>query len=330
MKTFTSSPPFWRRHRHHDSQISRSFAAGVTMWPDPAAAAYSPVFPEEESRLKALLIVAHPDDESECAAFVYRITHELGGIVDQIVVTNGEGGHQYSGLAEAYYRVPLDRGAHGRKALAKIRREELIRAGRILGIRHNHFLDQEDTGLTLDPTDGFISWDTARVRQVLLKLLTSEKYDLVLLLLPTADTHGHHKTVAALALEVVAGLELGERPAALGVRTVTAGAGQSETFSELDGYPLTRTVSPEPVWSFDRKTPLASHHAGDYSIIVNWVIAEHKSQGLFQMEYGRRTHENFWLFEGSGSAGEARWRQFAQLLSQSSDLGCRHPAARGK
>jgi N-acetylglucosamine malate deacetylase 2 len=330
MRALHNSSPLWRRHRHRDHEIPQSLAAGATMWPDPAAAAYSPVFPEEESRVKALLVVAHPDDESECAAFIYRITHELGGIVDQIVVTNGEGGHQYSGLAEAYYGVPLQPGTDGRKTLAKIRRKELIRAGRILGIRHNYFLDQRDTGPTLDPAEAFGGWDTARVKQELLALLNLEKYDLVLLLLPTSDTHGHHKTVAALALEVLSSLDPGERPAALGVQTVTAEAGSPESFSELDGYPVTRTVSPEPVWSFDRKTLLASHRAGDYSIVVNWVIAEHKSQGLFQMEYGRRTHETFWLFEASGRSGAARWKQFSQLIGQNSDQGGRQPVAREK
>ncbi len=50
---------------------------------------------ESSPRLKVLLVVAHPDDESECAAFLYHVTHELGGVVDQVVVTNGEAGTQY-------------------------------------------------------------------------------------------------------------------------------------------------------------------------------------------------------------------------------------------
>ena len=45
---------------------------------------------------------AHPDDESESAALVYRLTHELGAAVDQVVVTNGEGGHQYAALCRSY------------------------------------------------------------------------------------------------------------------------------------------------------------------------------------------------------------------------------------
>jgi hypothetical protein len=86
----------------------------------------------------------------------------------------------------------------------------------------------------------------------------------------------------------------------------------------LDGYPVTRTTSPEPVWVFDRRTPLSCHPSLDYGIVVNWVIAEHKSQGFFQMELGRRTHEHFWLFEASGEAGAARWRELVQAMEQQS------------
>jgi hypothetical protein len=34
-----------------------------------------------------------------------------------------------------------------------------------------------------------------------------------------------------------------------------------------------------------------------YQIVVNWMIAEHKSQGLFQTECNRLDEERFWLFD---------------------------------
>jgi len=300
------------------------------MWPDTTA--FNPVFSEDlraaepssdqPSRdgapIKVLLVNAHPDDESESAALVYRITHESGGVVDQVVVTNGEGGHQYAALAEAYYRLPLTTTGARRELLGQIRREELMRASRILGIRHNYFLDQRDTGVTLHPDDALAAWDIARIKQELHTLLQFENYQLVLLLLPTLDTHGHHQAVVALTLEAVAELEVEDRPAVLGVRTVPSGTETPGTFVELNGFPLTRTTSPEPVWNFDRRTALSCHPSLDYSIVVNWVIAEHKSQGFFQLEFGRRTHEHFWLFEASGEAGAARWRDFIQTMEQDS------------
>jgi LmbE family N-acetylglucosaminyl deacetylase len=273
--------------------------------------------PTESEPIQALLVNAHPDDESESAAVVYRITHELGGTADQVVVTNGEGGYRYAALAEAFYRLPLTNAIDRRELLGPIRREEVMRAGRILGIRHSYFLDQTDTGATLSANDALEAWDIARVRQELRTLLEFEHYNLVIILLPTSDTHGHHKTVAALTLEAIAQMETADRPAVLGVRTVPPDVTDAITFSELTGYPLTRTTSAEPFWSFDRRTPLACHPSLNYSIVVNWVIAEHKSQGLFQLENGRRNHEHFWLFAAAGKAGAVRARDFVRSMEQS-------------
>ena len=283
-----------------------SLSVGVALSPE--GAGFSLV-DEDNSRVKGLLVVAHPDDESECSALVYRITHELGGIVDQVVVTNGEGGNQYSAPAQAYYRSSTDEDAW-RRQLVRIRRRELVEAGRILGIRNHYLLDQTDTGLTLESDDGFRAWNTKWIRQELFWLLQREKYDLVILLLPTINTHGHHKTVALLTLDVIEDLDVDDRPAALGARTLGAEEARPESFWGLDGFSLTCATAPEPIWVFNRRTPMNCHCALDYSIISNWVIAEHKSQGAFQMEFGRRTHECLWLFAACGESGAARWRTF--------------------
>ncbi len=293
-------------------RLLRSLATGVPLWPHEITFGS-----QEEPAFKVLLVVAHPDDESECAAVLYRITHELGGTVDQAVVTNGEAGcTQYSGPAQAYYGLSLSEETSGRKRLARLRRKEVLRAGQILGIRRNYFFSQKDTGFTFDPLEGFHAWNIALVQRELFMLLRRERYDLVLVLLPAADTHGHHQTVAQITLETVANLELQDRPAVLGTRTVTSETGLPESFLELDGFPLTRTTDSQPAWTFDRRTPLKCHHALDYSIVVNWVIAEHKSQGIFQMEYGHRTQEHFWLFEAGGPYGAAKWRNFLQRVEE--------------
>lgn len=46
--------------------------------------------------LKILLVVAHPDDEYYFAATTYRLAQELQARVDQVIITNGEGGFRYS------------------------------------------------------------------------------------------------------------------------------------------------------------------------------------------------------------------------------------------
>jgi hypothetical protein len=54
---------------------------------------------------------------------------------------------------------------------------------------------------------------------------------------------------------------------------------------------------------FDRGAAFGYHNALDYQIVVNWVIAEHKSQGLFQMDAGKHDQEQFWLLD-AGSKDE--------------------------
>jgi N-acetylglucosamine malate deacetylase 2 len=113
---------------------------------------------------RVLLIVAHPDDEYEVAGTVYRITKELSGTVDQVIITDGEGGFRYSLLAGRYYKFDLTNEPVGRKKLPGIREREARRAGNILGIRHQWFLHEPDEHFTLDAEEVLQkSWNTKRV-----------------------------------------------------------------------------------------------------------------------------------------------------------------------
>jgi N-acetylglucosamine malate deacetylase 2 len=56
-------------------------------------------------------------DEYAFAATTWRLTHEQGGIADQVVITNGEGGYRYGALAEAIYGVSLTKESDGRANL---------------------------------------------------------------------------------------------------------------------------------------------------------------------------------------------------------------------
>src|ERR1700733_10577444 len=110
---------------------------------------------------KILIVVAHPDDEYYFTATTYRIAKELHGTVDELIITNGEGGFHYSTFAEAYYDKPLTNEASGRKELPAIRREEALRAGKIIGIRDHYFLDQKDQQFTTNMDEGLTRlWDT--------------------------------------------------------------------------------------------------------------------------------------------------------------------------
>ncbi|MEI9973697.1 MAG: PIG-L family deacetylase [Ignavibacteriota bacterium] len=95
---------------------------------------------------KLLIVTAHPDDEYAFAAVTYRLVRECGWTADQIVITNGESGYRYAALAETFYGVSLAGSGEGRARLAEIRKQEARNAGKILGIRHYFFLDQQDLG----------------------------------------------------------------------------------------------------------------------------------------------------------------------------------------
>jgi len=244
-------------------------------------------------RPKVLLVFAHPDDESVVASTVYRLTHELGAQVDHVVITNGEGGFKYSKLAESLYGAALTDESTGRSRLPQIRREETLRAGRILGIRRHYFLDQRDARFTLDTNEALDHlWDTRSINEKLESLLREEHYTTVITLLPEPSTHGHHKAAALLLQQAVVKLPAAGRPTILG----GANTGDSAHF----------TVS--------RSAKLPDDKSLNYSIVVNWVIAEHKSQGLLQRDCNRYEREFFTILDsGSPAAAGATHDVFLHL-----------------
>lgn len=263
---------------------------------------------------KVLLVVAHPDDEYYVAATVYRIASELGGTVDQVVITNGEAGFHYAQLAEKFYGVSLTNEREGRARLPEIRKEETRRAGRILGIRNHYFLDEQDNRFGLDAEEALSHvWNRTRVVEFLTTRLQTEAYDFVFVLLPREDTHGHHKAAALLALEAVSRLSTERRPVVLGAEPARSAHALAE-FRGLGSFPTTRTASAAPVFSFDRTRSFGPDGALRYDIVVNWVIAEHKSQGMFQNDYGRHDLERFWLFDQHLADAQARVEALSNAL----------------
>ena len=86
---------------------------------------------QTDSGPRAWIVTAHPDDEVNFAVTVYKITHDLHGVVDLALVTNGEGGYKYSTLAESVYGLELTDEKVGRQYLPTIRKQELMAGGKI-------------------------------------------------------------------------------------------------------------------------------------------------------------------------------------------------------
>lgn len=252
---------------------------------------------------RVLIVVAHPDDEYMSAGTTYRLAMELGAQVDQVVITNGEGGYKYSLLGEKIYGLELTREEIGRAHLPRIRKEEVKNAGKILGVRKHVFYDQQDLRYTKDVNEALGMWQVNDVRSSLKQLLIEGSYDFVFALLPTVETHGHHKAATLLALEAVAELPVESRPVILGVAARTeAETGAMDDpvdargFVELEGHQLTRISPDAPVFTFDRATSFGFKDKLNYQMVVSWMISEHKSQGAFQALHGRHRFEDFRFF----------------------------------
>ncbi len=108
-----------------------------------------------------------------------------------------------------------------------------------------------------------------------------------------------------LALDAVSRLSPERRPVVLGAEPAHSTEALAE-FQGLRSLPTTKTLSAAPAFSFDRTKSFGQGGASHYDIVVNWVIAEHKSQGLFQNDFGRHDLERFWIFDQHLANAQAR------------------------
>ena len=263
-----------------------------------------------------LVVMAHPDDETTFAATLYKITKEQHGTVDLFTITNGEGGYKYSTLAEDYYGVTLTDEAIGRKNLPEIRKKELRNAGHILGVGNYYFLDQKDAHYTTDehePID--TSWNVALVQSRLAHVLKGKQYDYVFCLLPEETAHGQHKAATIIALQTIASLPKNNRPIVLGA-VVRNKSSQDISFDKYHSYAETVTNQKAPDFFIDRTTSFSYNSRLNYKVVVNWEIAEHKSQGVMQMAMNDGDLEEFWYFGINGPEGLSKCRSFFDKLKE--------------
>lgn len=252
--------------------------------------------------IKVLCVIAHPDDEVSFAGTIYKITQDLKGVVDVMIITNGEGGYKYSTLAEPIYCLKLTDEKIGRHNLPFIRKRETLNAGKILGVHNYFFLDQSDFRYTLDIQEVFRGiWNIPLIKEILDKRLSEGNYDFVFTLLPHEGTHGHHKAATLLALEAINNIESAQRPIILAADTPNDSP--PKPFSELPGSPLTKMKVETPLFSFNKLQAMGYEGKLNYQIIVNWAIAEHKSQGTVQLLMNKGEAENFYYFSLNGEDG---------------------------
>ena len=245
---------------------------------------------------RVLVVVAHPDDDTDFVGAVYKLTHVLGGRADLCIVTNGEGGFHYATLAEPIYGLKLTKESVGRKALPAIRKREARAGGAIAGISKYFFLDQLDKAYTQDVHEVLRNqWDTALVRRQLSQILNDGHYDFVFVAEPTMTTHGAHQAASLMALAAVAAMPPARRPVILATNTYKKGS-PPPVYSGRDDFPFAAARPIDPPFEFDLTQPFGYQDQLDYRIIANWVIAEHKSQGIMQKYMNSFDTERFFLF----------------------------------
>jgi LmbE family N-acetylglucosaminyl deacetylase len=264
---------------------------------------------------KILLVTAHPDDDALFAATVFKTTHLLNGKVDLALMTNGEGGYKYSTLGNFIYDRELDKEEVGREYLPGIRKRELMAGGKIVGLRNYFFFDQVDNEYSEDINNPMQAWDIDWIKERFAKILAKGNYDFVFTMMPSEDTHAHHKASAILALQTIEQLPEDERPTVLATDIVSS-TEDSTNYSQLQGYPISqRMMGAEPML-FDRRQTFGHDDRLNYKIIGNWVIAEHKSQGTMQMYMGRGNVEQYWPYAINSTEGIAKAQAYFEAVNE--------------
>lgn len=271
----------------------------------------------QDSVPKILVVTAHPDDDASFAGANYKIVHDLNGIVDIALITNGEGGYKYSTLAEDIYGLELTDEEVGRKYLPDIRKKELEAGGKIIGIRTYFYLNQKDhkyiTSADIKEILDSNIWDLNFIRKRLKEIILQGNYDYVFVTIPTKGTHAHHSSASILTLETVDSIEPNLRPIILGTSNSSLTDSVRFIYKGLEGYPITNVSDTIP-FVFDRTQKFGYKDVLDYKIIVNWLIAEHKSQGTMQLLMNRGDYENFWYFDINPESGKEKTKELFDKL----------------
>ena len=267
---------------------------------------------------KILVVNAHPDDETSFPIILYKITHDLHGIVDLAVITDGQGGFNGSELGSVYYGLKLTDSIIGRSELPRIRKKEVMEAGDIMGIRQYFFFDQKDDYYHLDPLP-YVNgqrWDIPFVENKLDQILSEGKYDFIITMLPFAGQHGHHKTAIIMALRAVQRFSGDKKPIIMAGSTYKDET--PESFSVLEGFPETSMKKKLPAFTLDVSTRFGHGKQVSYKTIAQWVIACYKSQGDMQENsLYKGDKETFRLFDINETSSAGKTTQLFEQLSKS-------------
>jgi LmbE family N-acetylglucosaminyl deacetylase len=268
---------------------------------------------------KVLVVTAHPDDETGFSVTLFKITHELKGTVDMAVMTDGGGGFADSQLGAMYYGLNLTDSVTARNHLPLIRKQEILDAAKIMGIRNIYFMEQPDDWYTTDPTP-YISgknWNIPYVESRMDNLLKDQNYDFVITMLPHAGQHGHHKTAVMMGLRAVNRFKGAKKPIIIAGSPLTLNSKPID-FTELAGFPVTKMKAGSPTFTLNRAFRFKENDKLSYKIVADWVISAYKSQGAIQENAIHKTDlETYRYFDINDAAGISQVEKLFRDLAKS-------------
>ena len=282
--------------------------------------------------LAVLVVIAHPDDETLFGGFIHALTHQLNASVDLVCVTNGEGGFAHAGLAESLYgNLKLSEEAIGRTYLPRIRQQELLGSGRILGIRKFFFYDQMDLEYSRDTNTVLTEqwdkeWVIERFQHTIKHGNGADGYDLMVIILPSVDSHGHHTVSGLLALEAIDRLQ---QVQSTDVMIPTVIGGSEFVLHQSPTYPANRladvlTNITAYEFRFNLRWKIINLPLADYQTILLWMAAEHKTQGTLVTElltqYNRDNEQYFYFAINEQYGDNARLSMVQNLFTQLAEI----------
>ncbi len=130
-------------------------------------------------------------------------------------------------------------------------------------------------------------------------------------------THGAHQAAALMTIAAVAAMPLSRRPVILATNSYKKG-NPPPVYAGRDDFPFARGRAIDPPFEFDLSQPFGFNDQLDYRIVADWVIAEHKSQGIMQKYMNSFDTERFFLFAIDDDRGVERTKAlFARLGDRS-------------
>jgi LmbE family N-acetylglucosaminyl deacetylase len=169
-------------------------------------------------------------------------------------------------------------------------KQEILNAGKIMGVRNIYFMEQPDDWYSTDPIPYMSgkNWDIAYVERRMDRLLADREYDFIITMLPHANQHGHHKTSTLIALRAVQRYKGPNKPIIIAGSPMSAGSKPIE-YTQLEGYPETKINPNTPTITLNRAFRFKENDKVSYKIVADWVISEYKSQGAIQEDAIHKT-----------------------------------------